>query len=203
MTSDKFMNYINNIDEEYITEYLIMPSSKSMVPKKYIWKWVMAASVILIIGIITVPHLFSPPRTADLKVKAEIFPSYNEFISTLPKDSLLKNITVGENTTLKYMGEYKDLNSDEFASFSITFMEQEDVFAYIQYVLSPTETAAEYASRHVLNNSKTIGETTIYYAYKHEEYYEAVFMHGTSFYDVQCHVNDEKQLMELITDMFD
>lgn len=204
MTSEKLIEMLGDIDEKYIIEY----SEYSQIQKQYIQTYmkrcVIAASIILMIGIIALPIIKeSLPHNNPVHGKLEIFPTHQEFISILPEENLLKNFTIADKTTYKYVGEYENVNSNVFSSFSISVFENEKVITTITYELTPTKSAEELAALHSLVPT-TLNDITIYYKYnENTECYNAVFMNGTALYHVEHSADEETALFAIIKDILE
>ena len=201
MTVDKFINTLSDIDEKYVIEYLEIARQKSLFSAKNIKKWVLAASIVIVVGIGIIP-IISELQISPYIGTIQIFTTYGELISYLPKGNLLENLMHNENYGYKYIGEYK--NEKKFSSFSIVIMEREEVHAIIKSDMGTKENVEEYASRNVLVHMQEMNNVPVYYAYNiDEEYYEAVFVAEQVFYSVQVYMENEERLLEIVRDILE
>ena len=204
MTSENLIEMIGSIDENYIIEYSEYPQLRKQTIQKFVKRCVMVASIVLVIGILSLPTIKeSQPHNNPAYVKLAIFQTYQEFISTLPKENLLENFTIINGTDYKFVGEYETVNSNIFSKFSISVFDDEKVITTISYELAPIGSAEEISVLHNLAPT-TIHDTTVYYKYNEDlECYEAVFMNGTQRYRVEHYTKDESQFFAIIRDILE
>lgn len=203
MTCEQLIEMISNIDEKYVLDYFEFPTNMLDIEYNYVKKWVAAACVVLLIGVLAI-HVINKPQEYPSHGKVKEFVLYQEFMDALPKESLLRNVTQQETVTYKYMGNFENINSDKFLEFSISVIEKEQILTHIYYEPSSDMSAEKYARLNGLSKMQTINVVNVYYIYdEHGGFYEAVFMNEYDLYRVEHYVNDEQELLDIVKDILE
>lgn len=103
-----------------------------------------------------------------------------EFLSVLPEESLLRNLTFEDGMEIEYSGQCKNVDSDELITFRITIHKDENCKILVSHIPDNFETASEYALRTNSEEAIVCG-TTVYYPLIGSE---IAFMKDDEYYSV-------------------
>ena len=115
------------------------------------------------------------PITAKMRYLTE-----EEFLSVLPEESLLRNLTFEDGMEIEYSGQCKNVDSDELTTFRITIHKDENCKILVSHIPDNFETASEYALRTNSEEAIVCG-TTVYYPLIGSE---IAFMKDDEYYSV-------------------
>lgn len=212
MNCDQLIKTIGEIDGRYVLEYDAAIITGQSLRRKFLKKhWTIAASIAFAFAaIISFVSSSIGSGNNTLVFTNHYFESRHEFISILPENALLKNITESDNRRFSYIGVCKgsriedNFTTESFSSFDLVIYEDGKEFAVISFIPNSKESAAKYASNNELVLNKIMDDTTILYSYhSDEEYFEAVFMFEDDLYLIHCNSPIEADILDIINDLLE
>ena len=215
MTCEHFLQILNDIDDTYLEEYSrIREQKKELSAENFhagkrkirlrrplmLRLAASAAAVVLIAGALLL-FIRDPFATdAPLEGTIRIFQSYEEFLSILPEDHLLRNLSPENGQSADFYGEFAspDGDSDSYDDFSELMVvitdEQDHATRVTFYKEIPPEAEAIFQNQtlSLALSMLHIGDRTVYYGYQADkEFYEAFFDEGSGLYRLQADTEED------------
>ena len=213
MNCDQLIKTIGEIDERYILEYDAAVIKGQGLKKTFLKKhWTIAASIALAFAAM-ISFISSSTGSGNntLEFTNHYFESRQEFISILPENALLKNITESDNRAFQYIGVCEGggmedhFTTETFSSFDVVIYEDGKVLADISFIPDSKESAAKYAANHELTLNEIINDTTVWYSCLSDEeyYFEAVFMFENDLYLIHCYSPAEADILDILNGLLE
>lgn len=207
MNCEHLIKAIGDINEKYILEYANIYEIKKVYSKKHLKQGIglVACLVLIIASVFTLP-IFNFFETQTVKMQSHYFDSYSQFVEVLPKNNLLKNISLEKFNKVDFIGNCNVGNNDyydteNYSSFEMVLF-KDNVTIEIVFTPNSDEDFASIVENKNLFETITIDTTVVYYSYNiDEDYYEAMFVYDSDLYDIRSEEKDKVKLISLIEDI--
>ena len=205
MNCSKLIAAIGNIDDKFVSEYVVDAAKKG---KTYHllrrWGMIAACVTLLVMAYFTLPRFFDTANNPK-EYTNFYFAGYEEFAAVLPEESLLNDVAQLDFYEIACMGVFEgkvndeDIKTDDYLSFDVILSTEEGVFAHITMVVQPSDSIDVYANKNCLMDQIQIADVQLFYGYNSDEgYLLSAFEYSGNMYTLEVYSQNTDDLMNLV-----